>query len=131
MKHLLLLIAFAVSCAAQTPPTSAMIVRRLTLVNQMMALGSPQSPVTLFTPGNDGFYRLSMYISGPHQDVDMCAVYTPGGDGLCAFSAPNNGKPSVVAVFALRAGQSVGYFTTVIDPLSGPYSIYIVVERLD
>jgi hypothetical protein len=135
MRNLIVLFfAMAATCAAQTLPTVPVIVKKIVLQNQTELEGSQASPVEIYTPKKDGFYRMTMYIVGT-PNTELCGVYKPGQNTLCAVTGSdgNFADESVVVAFAVRAGQPIGFFTDTFPAggtFTGSYDVFIVLELL-
>jgi hypothetical protein len=130
MKYLIALLGFAALCTAQTSPT---IVSKLTLKDQTTLVGSSESPIPLYTPTEDGFYRMTMYISSSGSGVLLCHPYPPNSQSAyfigCAYTYQGN---SSVIAFPVKAGQAISYYTINEEgtTFSGSYNINIVIEHL-
>ena len=90
MKKVILLLAFAGACAAQTSPT---IVKTVSLVNETKLAGSKESPVSIFTTTQDGFYRMTLLIRSETQSyIIICPTY-PGSSPLLQLRAVKCARP--------------------------------------
>jgi len=148
----LLLAAFAFTSgsksadAAPTTPSSPVIVARGKQMNQT----APIPPTTIFTPSQDGLFRLSMY--GTMTTIDpnsqsgwrYTLTWTDASDTVniqVLFASSDNeagrwagfsGEPAWTPAFQAKAGIPVTYSITQNGPPdSSVYALYWAVERLE
>jgi hypothetical protein len=117
-------------------PSGPVTVKRLVLTNQSQYLGSAASPITLFTPTQDGFYRVTIYLGQQGECVSNGSGKTYGCTGTAVVIGPNQvigffGLKTYSAAYPVLAGQPISYYTY--PPDSGarlPYDLIIVIEEL-
>ncbi len=109
-----------------------LIVAKVALTGQTSKLGSVGSPIALFTPDEDGSYRLS-----------VCTEYAPGPNSMSAslvfedaLSEPNSftfggaaGSANPSIPLHVKGGQPISYYTD--SPGTVPtYNLFIALEKL-
>jgi hypothetical protein len=148
---LLVIIAVTVGRSAGIPNatlTSPLIVARGRLVNQTQ----PFPATTLFTPTQDGLYRLSVYATVTTADPTSNSTWSYGfswtddagaesagfvlgqnGNQLGQFYNGSYGYPgNAIPPFEAKKGIPVMHFMAHSDiPDNSAYSLYFVVERLE
>jgi hypothetical protein len=117
-----------------TTPHSPVIVKRLVLLSQTASIGSYSSPVPLFTPDHDGFYRITGIVQAVGQPASCVAVCvsagieTPQGGGVMVLSEGPTGNS---VSFLGTAGQpALSYYVIVLPTNTEPYDLVIVIEEL-
>ena len=133
--------------ASPTTPPSPVIVARAKLVNQT----SPIPTTTIFTPTQNGLYRLSVYATvtrtgsvatGWQYDIFWTDDSGPqnGGQGLIngsdgntgSFTWTNAGNYGAVLVLEAAAGTPITYdILQQGAPDNAAYSLYYTLERLE
>jgi hypothetical protein len=129
MKKVILLLALAGVCAAQTSPT---IVKTVNLSNETQLAGSLKSPVAIFTPAQNGFYRMTLYINPETGGYIQLCPSLMGNPLLneCVATTPG-GSQSVIFAFGAKAGSAIGFYTDSNGvPYTGTYNINLVLELL-
>ncbi len=145
-----MLVAVASLAAAQTAqPTQPTIVAKAKLIHQSL----PILETTIFTPDEDGLYRLSMYASVTRANPNSTSTWEVNlfwsddagpvsvdqfldGSGniagpflLDSFAFPNVGGPP--AVFEAKAQSKISFSVTQGYDDNSEFLLYYVLERLE
>jgi hypothetical protein len=136
--------------ASPTMPISAPIVARAKLINQTATIPS----TTIFTPTQDGLYRLSVYgttskpdpssqsiwnfnftwsdDAGNQNENWLIAGYGGGTPGQFAAFSQSIGVGGVAVPFQAKAGMPISYSVQQSgSPDNSAYTIYFALERLE
>lgn len=116
--------------------SSAVDVPGIVSFQSFLAQSSSNNTLTLFTPNQDGVFRISTYLdfSGNNGNISTTANFTSvnGAASVSNTFSGSNGTNAAYSILMIRSIASNAVTLTIItgNPTPSNYDVYVTIERL-